>query len=147
MNNHSASIGDILKTKRISLEISIEEVSHKLKVKKQDIINLEENNLDLITRHLYLSGFIKSYGKILKINNDIIDEYISGMARKCNTKNTKHQLVNLDREQNKNPDKDDLVNALLIFTMIYLLLISLSQFKTQNLKITNLIINHLGKIE
>jgi cytoskeletal protein RodZ len=142
-----ANIGEILKTKREELKITVEEVSRNLKVKTRDIIALEQNSPSIINSHLYLAGFVKSYAKMLKIKDEVIEEHLKNLTNSCNTQNKKHQLVNLDDEENKSPSRDDLVNAILIFTMIYLLLISFSQFKTQNLAITDLIINQLSKTE
>ncbi len=147
MSNIEKTIGEVLKQQREHLKITIEEVSRALKVKVGDIISLEQNSLNLITKHLYLIGFIKSYGRLLRIKDEIIEEYLKNIISSCNTKNKQHQLINLDTEANRNPSKDQLVNALMIFAMIYLLLISFSQFKSQNLAITDLIINHLSKIE
>jgi cytoskeletal protein RodZ len=94
-----------------------------------------------------LSGFIKSYCRLLKIKDETIEEYLKNLSSSCNTKNKKHHLINLDAQTEGNPNKEHLLNALMIFVMIYLLLISFSQFKTQNLAITDLIINQLSKIE
>ncbi len=141
------SLGEILKSKREELKITVDEVSRNLKVKPRDIIALEENSTNLMTGPIYLAGFIKSYAKMLKIKDEVVEEYLKNMTNNCITKNKKHQLVNLDNDQAKNPSRDDLVNALLIFTIIYLLLISFSQFKTQNLAITDLIINQLNQTE
>ena len=146
-HNHITNLGEALKSKREELNISIEDISHRLKIKKQDIIYLEQNNLNSITENLYLAGFIKSYCRILKIKNETIDEYLQNIHAPCNTKNKKHQLINLDSEQNKNPSENNLVNAMLIFTIIYLLLISFSQFNTRNPKVTDVIIKQLGAIE
>jgi cytoskeletal protein RodZ len=139
--------GHLFKTKRESMKISLEEVSRILKVKKDDIAALEEENLHLITKHFYLPGFIKSYGKMLQIKNETIEEYLKNLSFQCNTKDQKHQLINLDHSENKKPSRDDLVNAILIFAMIYLLLISFSQFKIQNLAVTDLIVHQLDQSE
>ncbi len=138
------SLGAIFKTTREDLGITIEEVSRNLKVKTRYINALEQDSFNQMTEHPYFIGFVKSYARMLKIKDDTIEEYLKNINNECNTKNKKHQLLNLDEDQIKNPSKDDLVNAILIFTMIYLLLISFSQFKTQNLAITDLIINQLN---
>jgi len=145
--SNDLSLGAIFKTTREGLGISVEEVSRNLKVKTRYITALEQDSFNQMTEHPYFVGFVKSYAKMLKIKDDTIDEYLSKITNDCNTKNKKHQLLNLDDDQVRNPSKDDLVNAILIFTMIYLLLISFSQFKTQNLAITDLIINQLNQAQ
>jgi hypothetical protein len=141
------SLGTIFKTTREALGVSIEEVSRNLKVKTRYIIAIEQDSFHQMNEHPYFAGFVKSYAKMLKIKDETVEEYLKNIVNNCNTKNKKHQLLNLDNEQVKNPSKDDLVNAILIFTMIYLLLISFSQFKTQNLAITDLIINQLNQAQ
>jgi cytoskeleton protein RodZ len=145
------SLGEFLKTNRESLKISIEEVSHNLKIKPRYIIALEQDSFNLMTEHPHFAGFVKSYAKMLSIEDNIIEEYLKNTTYSYDTKNNKHPLLNLNNEQTKNPSKDDLINAILIFTMIYLLLISFSQFKTQNLApnltITDLINNQLNQAE
>lgn len=140
---HNNSLGSLLKSKRESLKITVDDVVKMLNVKKNDIIALEANSLGLITKHLYVIGFIKSYGKILHIKNEIIEEKIKDLHFDCNTKNRKHQLVNFDKDNLKNPNKDNIINAILILTMLYLLLMSFNQFKLRNLATTDLIINNM----
>jgi cytoskeletal protein RodZ len=138
------TLGRVFKATREAQGISIEEVSRNLKVKTRYIIALEQDLFNQMTEQPYFIGFVQSYARMLKLKEEIIEEYLKNITNDCNTKNKKHQLLNLDKERTKNPSQDDLVNAVLIFTMIYLLLISFSQFKTQNLAITDLIINQLN---
>ncbi len=147
MMNNNLRLGETFKTSRETLKITIEEVSRSLKVKTRDIIAFEQDSFNLMTKHIYFTGFVKSYAKMLKIEDKTIGKYLKNITNDCNTKNKKYKLLNLDSEQNKSPSKDDLINAILIFTMIYLLLISFSQFKTQRLAITDLIINQLNQAE
>lgn len=141
------SLGSLLKSKRESLKISLDDVVRILNVKKNDVIALEENTLNKITKHLYVIGFIRSYAKILHIKNEIIEEKIKDLHFDCNTKNKKHQLVNFDKDDLKNPTKDNIINAILILTMLYLLLMSFNQFKLHNLSITDLIINNMERAQ
>lgn len=142
-----ATIGSTLKARRESLKMTLNEISSALKVKKGDIIALEQDKTDSITKHLYLIGFIKSYGKILKISDEIIEEKIKDLNIDCNTKNKKHQLLNLEQNNKNSPNKDNIINAILILAMLYLLLISFGQFRSQNLAITDLIIKQLNQAQ
>ena len=147
LNSRSENIGDFLKNQREILGMSIEDVSSSLKVKVKDIALIEQNSTDLITKHLYLLGFIKSYCRLLKVKDDVIEDYLKNMNKSCNSKNKSHQLINFDAELNLKPSKDYLVNALILLILINLLLISFSQFKSQNLAITNIIIKQLDKVD
>ncbi len=144
MTKRERTTGETLRDRREELKLTVEQVGGILKVKAEDIRSLEQDSLHLISEHLYLIGFVKSYCRLLKLKDELIEEYLKNITKSCNTKNQKHQLINLDLEADKNPNKDQLINALIIFVMIYLLLIAFSQFKSQNLAITDLIINRLN---
>ncbi len=147
MNN--LDIANILKEKRQNLGIAAEEISQKLKVKTQDIIAFEQNKIELISPKLYLVGFVIAYANLLKIDDKIIDQYKKNsslsFASNFDHKRQKHQLINLDLEDSKAPNRDDVVNALLIVAIIFLLLVSLSQFRNQNSVITEIITTHLNQ--
>jgi cytoskeletal protein RodZ len=144
-NLENQSLGEFLRIKRQEIGMSIEEVSIQLNVKKSDIEFLEKDSFNLITKHLYLIGLIKSYGKILKINNITIEEKIKNLHFNCNTKNKKHQLIGLDKESLKTPDKNNITNAILISIVIYLLLMFFDYFKLYNKPNTDLIINNMNQ--
>ena len=66
--NTETTIGEILKTTREHLQITVDEVSQTLKIKHKIILALEQNDINLVSSHLYLPGFVKSYGRLLKID-------------------------------------------------------------------------------
>ncbi len=143
--NSTKTIGEILKSHREDSKVTIKEVSRALKIKEKDIILLEQDSTHLITKHLYLIGLIRSYGQLLKMKQETIEDCVARLSKKSNI--NKEHLLNFDSEENRNPSKHYLINALLIFIMIYLVLISFSKFKSQNLAITDLIINKLSNTE
>ena len=128
-NNIEASspplIGNLLKKKRLALSMKISDISTFLKVKKSDIEAVESDDLSGITKHLYATGLIRSYAKLLKIDPEIVEEQIKLLSIESNTKNTKHQLINIGENIDLTPDRDSVFNFLLISILLLLILLSL----------------------
>lgn len=69
-------IGIKLKETRESMGISIEEAAEDLKVKKIQIENIEQGNMDAFKDIFYLKYFIRDYSKYLGLNyEDMVDEF------------------------------------------------------------------------
>ncbi len=69
-------IGIKLKETRESMGISIEEAAEDLKVKKIQIENIEDGNMDAFKDIFYLKYFIRDYSKYLGLNyEDMVDEF------------------------------------------------------------------------
>ena len=134
-------IGKLLKAKRESFNLATKGISFTLKVKEGDIILLEQDMSNLITSPIYLPGLVRQYAKILKIEDDIVDQYIKNISAKYNINYDKHQAANTGGEINKCPSKSDLLYATLVFVIISLTLIFFSPLKTNNLEITDMIVN------
>jgi hypothetical protein len=56
-----------LKQARIDANLSVEEVSHQLNIRKHYIIAIEENRFDDIPSGVYAQGYIKMYSKFLGV--------------------------------------------------------------------------------
>jgi len=138
---NNINIGEVLKAKRESLNLGIEEISRNLKVKANDIILLEQNTTNLITSRIYLPGLVRQYAKILQIKDDVIKQYLKNIEINCNTNINQYQSINTDNEANKVPNKSDLFRAIVIFLVMSLILIFFSPLKTKNLAMTDLIIS------
>ena len=119
------SIGHILKQKRLEMRIETSEISSHLRVKKSDIEAIESDDLEAVTKHLYIPGLIKSYSILLKIDQKLIEEKIKLLPIKSNTENKKHQLLNIGEEDNLAPSRDKLLNFLLISIFLFLVLLSI----------------------
>jgi cytoskeletal protein RodZ len=118
----SLAIGELLKQRRQELKITILEVSAKLKVKPHDIEEIENNSGKSMKSKLYLTGFIRSYGKLLKIDQLEIEEKIKSLKIKSNTSNKKHRLLNVGQDQLM-PDKKTVNNATMIFISLFVILL------------------------
>ncbi len=122
MNKKKLTIGELLKQRRLKLNITILEASSKLKVKPRDIEEIENNSGKLKHSKLYLTGFVRSYGKLLKIEQSIIEEKIKSLKIKSNTSNKKHRLLNIGQDQLM-PDKKIVNNAAVIFISLFIILL------------------------
>ena len=66
------SVGKTLSLRRQASGTSIEEVSKALNIKKDYIVAIENNQLEILPGKIYSSGFIRSYAKFLELDPDEI---------------------------------------------------------------------------
>lgn len=64
--------GDLLKNKRLALELNLEEVSRRTKVKPEYLSALEDSDFDRLPNSVVTKGYLKSYAKVLHINPDTL---------------------------------------------------------------------------
>lgn len=70
------AVGEHLKKERERTNISIDDASEKLKIKKFYLKNLEKGNYDKLPPSVYVKGFIRSYANLLKLDQKkLIDLY------------------------------------------------------------------------
>lgn len=143
------SLGEILKFKRQKLRIEVSTACDFLKVKSRDLIAIENNEIDKISKNIYAPGLIKSYAKYLKINQKIIEKKIKEHHFKSNIENKKHILVNIGEHLELTPKKELFVNCVAISLIIFIF--SLSIFSIKNKRHitlgTNEIIEEVKKME
>ena len=114
------SLGSILKNKREEAKFDILEISKILKVRVMDIDFLENNQIEHISKNIYIPGFILSYAKILKIEQKIIEQKIQELSFRPNIDNKKHILVNIGEYKDLNPSKEVIFNSFLVFLILFL---------------------------
>lgn len=103
-------IGIKLKEERENMGISIEEAAEDLKVKKIQIENIEDGNMDAFKDVFYLKYFIRDYSKYLGLNyEDMVDEfneYLFDYTSKISIDDIK-QAQAKDKKSNKNEKKEN----------------------------------------
>ena len=139
------TIGEMLKHAREKINIDYDFVAAVLRVKIKDIIALEEDNAKLITSHLYLTGFIKSYAKLVKINEKIVEEKIKKLSISSNIDNKNYNLLIEDEDVCK-PNPETFFHAILLFIILYLILFCFDQFKAKDMVTSETIINELNNL-
>ncbi len=142
------SVGQFLRQKRQEAKIEIATACAYLKVKAVDIEALEEDNLECVTKHIYILGLIRSYAKFLKIAPQEIEDKIKLLSVKSNTDNKSHMLINIGEDSKVSPNKDSVFNFLLISILLFLVLLSLyNAFESNDGLITNeTLVRELEKI-
>lgn len=120
-------IGDLLQKKRELLGLSINEVASTLKVKKDYIAFLENENFTEFDKNFYTKALIKSYAKLLKIDNSLIEDKLTKISESENKKG--NSGLNFE-DKDLTPDRNTVRKAnLALFLIIILLLISLKLSK------------------
>lgn len=132
------SIGELLRESRIGLEWSIEKISLELRVSPKDIIALENDEIERISKNIYAIGFINSYSKMLLINPKIIESKLREIDLRSNTENKVYNLVNIGKSYDLRPSKDVFVNSLLTsLAVLALALIIFSKIEDKSTNISN----------
>ena len=85
-DNLTSVTGRDLKMLRIAGDISLEEVYRKTNIPKKTVEDIEEENFENLPALVYLKGFLKTYAKVLNINEDqMVDGYIERFLEWKNT--------------------------------------------------------------
>ncbi len=97
-------IGIKLMETRESMGISIEEAAEDLKVKKNQIENIEQGNMDAFKDIFYLKYFIRDYSKYLGLDYeamvDEFNEYLFDYTSKISIEDIK-QVKNKEKKEEK----------------------------------------------
>ena len=103
-------IGIKLKEARENMGISIDEAAEDLKVKKIQIENIEDGNMDAFKDIFYLKYFIRDYSKYLGLDyEDMVDEfneYLFDYTSKISIDDIKQAQVK-DKKINKGEKKEN----------------------------------------
>ena len=103
--------GALIKKKREELNITIEQVSKSLKIRKTLIISIENNKIDEFASKAYYYGYLKQYLKFL--NLDYIEPNTS--------KNLSEQelAINIPKVDNLNPSIFFVIITILVSIVVY----------------------------
>ena len=107
----------ILKQARIDANLSIEDVSRQLNIRKHYIIALEENKLEEIPAAVYAQGYIRIYSKFLGIKN--VDQEIEKIGIPSN--NTYTKVLDTFGGRNNLGVATAIIFALIVGTWFYIL--------------------------
>lgn len=119
----NVSLGTILKERRQSLHIEISDISSALNIKARDIISIENDEIDSLSCQSYISGLIRSYGKILRLDNKVIEKKLRVIGIKSNVENKKYKLVNIGENFDLIPDRDEIFAASIVSVLLFLVLL------------------------
>lgn len=147
--DYEISLGEFFRQKRKSLGIDQATASNYLRVRIKDISAIEKDEIEKISKNIYAPGFIRSYGKYLKIDIKYIEHKIKEYSFRSNTENKKHILVNIGEHLELTPTKELLVNSSVISIFIFISFLIISSFnkKTKAMSYTAEIVEELKLIK
>lgn len=131
------NIGELLKNYRQKHQYEIKEIASYLRVKEEDLLMLENNNIDKIAKNIYIPGLIKTYGKFLQISNVLIEEKLLDINIRSNTEIKKHTLLNIGENNELAPTKNMVIKSSLIFMFIFLTSLIIFFYSKNNQNIIN----------
>lgn len=134
---YQLNIGELLKNYRQKHQYEIKEIASYLCVKEEDLLMLENNNIDKITKNIYIPGLIKTYGKFLQISNVLIEEKLLDINIRSNTEIKKHTLLNIGENNELAPTKNMVIRSSLIFMFIFLTSLIIFFYSKNNQNIIN----------
>ncbi|MBW2309819.1 MAG: helix-turn-helix domain-containing protein [Deltaproteobacteria bacterium] len=74
---YSAVSGKDIQAMRIAKEISVEDINRKTNIPKKTLENIEEERFEELPALVYLKGFLKTYARILHVNeHQMVDGYV-----------------------------------------------------------------------
>lgn len=98
-------IGEALKEARENIGISIEEAANDLKLRPNQIENIESGNTEAFKDILYLKYFVRDYAKYLGLSyEDMVDEfneYLFDCTSKISLEDIKKAKKKIDKKQKK----------------------------------------------
>lgn len=132
---YQLNIGQLLKNHRQKNNYEIKDIALYLRVKEEDLLMLENNDIDKIAKNIYIHGLIKTYGKFLKINSNLIEEKLLEINLRSNIEIKKHTLLNIGENNELAPTKNTLIKSSMIFIFIFLtsLIIFFNSKNNQNI--------------
>ncbi len=105
------AIGQYIQSKRIENSLSINDISKELKVRKQYIIAIENDDVGYFDSKIYYYGYLKQYLKLLKIS-DI----------KFNTKEAEKELslsIDIPKIDKTNPNSTYIIISIICIIILY----------------------------
>lgn len=81
--------GDLLRTKRQALELTIDHVAQKTKLKASYLVALESSDFELLPSATFAKGALKNYAKVLHIDPEVV----LAMFRRDFSQNEKGEII------------------------------------------------------
>ncbi len=134
------TIGEILKYCRIQNDIKIKDVSLALKIKEQDIKDLENDGIYLKKSVFYINGLIKIYGNLLKIDRSLVKEKVASLAINVGRVD-QYKLIDPEESEQYIPGRRYVAYAILLLLIIYFMLFC--DFNSDKILTTDSIIDRI----
>ncbi len=129
IQNTDISLGKLLQKKREELSLDVKKISSQLNIKIKYIAAIEAEDWQNLDKNLYVAGLILSYAKLLKLDENLINEKIKTLPIESNVNKKKHQLVNIGENLDLTPDKDVFFNFLIASLLLFFILLTVMSSK------------------
>ncbi len=129
IQNTDISLGKLLQKKREELSLDVKKISSQLNIKIKYIAAIEAEDWQNLDKNLYVAGLILSYAKLLKLDENLINEKIRTLPIESNVNKKKHQLVNIGENLDLTPDKDVFFNFLIASLLLFFILLTVMSSK------------------
>lgn len=107
------SIGERLQQARQRLGLSLDEISEKLKIKKDILLNFEANKFTSKLPNVYTRGFFRSYVKFLKLNEaSMWEEYAAVVGTDKSIENLTLGHLQIENSEAKIQDEEPQITEL-----------------------------------
>ena len=99
------TLGGLLKKEREEMGFSVEKAANALRVRQEYLLNVESDNYKQLPPDVYISGFLKSYARLLNLDEkQVVNVYRhQEKVEKKNVKNTKEKRLQKKRSIHKLP--------------------------------------------
>jgi len=94
--NKYINIGNLLKNRRLDMNISVDNMARALKLSSNYIIMVEEGEYDTVSQKIYYFGYIRNLARYLKLDEEIVLRYLI-VEIKIDEKSLKNHIDNADK--------------------------------------------------
>ena len=74
--NKYINIGNLLKNRRLDMNISVDNMARALKLSSNYIMMVEEGEYDTVSQKIYYFGYIRNLARYLKLDEEIVLRYL-----------------------------------------------------------------------
>jgi cytoskeletal protein RodZ len=114
-------LGEILRYCRVKNKIDAQDIASFLKVKKQDIVDLENGIIHKAKSSFYVSSLVRSYADLLKIDSKLIKAKLDSHHEDTSATQV-HKLIDLEKSSKYTPSGRYLIYSLSLIFIVYCLL-------------------------
>ncbi|MDK4683668.1 helix-turn-helix domain-containing protein [Kingella negevensis] len=135
-NNAAITLGNELRHQREKCNLSIGEVAERLKLPARQVEALEKGDYESLPEPVFVRGFLRSYGRFLDIDEEILDNALANISPPAAVRNTSKTVgsLNFSNEQRKKPFPTWIFGVLAIGTIGYGVYAWQNKSQTENAK-------------
>ena len=94
--NKYINIGNLLKNRRLDMNISVDNMARALKLSSNYIMMVEEGEYDTVSQKIYYFGYIRNLARYLKLDEEIVLRYLIAEI-KIDEQSLRNNIDNADK--------------------------------------------------